>query len=77
MGRLVAFYQTGRTEGTFEHGIELALRASTPQSATPFKDSPPAVAAPENAGPAVPPVDAKSVAVLAFANLSEIGRAHV
>jgi len=27
MGRLVGFYETGRREGSFEHGIELALRA--------------------------------------------------
>jgi mono/diheme cytochrome c family protein len=27
LGRLVAFYRSGRGEGTFEHGIELTLRA--------------------------------------------------
>jgi mono/diheme cytochrome c family protein len=43
MGRLVGFYETGRSEGTFEHGIELALRAilASPKFAFRVESDPP------------------------------------
>ncbi len=47
MGRLIAFYETGRSEGTFEHGIELALRAILASPKFAFRvESDPAQAAP-------------------------------
>jgi hypothetical protein len=45
--RLMAFYQQGRAEGSFEHGIELALRAilASPKFAFRVESDPPQVAA--------------------------------
>jgi hypothetical protein len=47
MGRLVGFYETGRREGTFEHGIELALRAilASPKFCFRVEADPPGVVA--------------------------------